>query len=77
MGFSDNGSYSLRQLDQLKTCLGAREKVSAERHATLSKRINKKHKQFKADWKAYSMWREEVESREKSRLRAKTGQDTN
>lgn len=38
-----NLGLSIRQLDQLKTCLEAIEKMSAEKHATLSKHYKKKH----------------------------------
>lgn len=70
LGFPENGSFSPNQLDQLKTCLEAQEEASVVQHAALSKRKQKKHKQFKADWKAYGMWKEQVEDRERNRLRA-------
>lgn len=69
LGFPENGSLSLGQLDQLKTCLEAKEKRAAEEHAAMSESKQKKNHLFKGDWKAYSMWREEAEGKEKSRLR--------
>lgn len=38
LGFPENDSFSLGQLDQLKTCLEAKEKSAAEVHAAMSKR---------------------------------------
>lgn len=68
MGFLAAESFSQNQLDQLKTCLETKEKTDAEEHVAMSRKQQKKNKPFKADWKAYSTWREEAELRERKRL---------
>lgn len=69
LGFPAKGSLSSNQLEQLKIQLRKEECMSAVQHFTLSKRKQQKNEVFKADWKAFRMWRKEANRREKQRTK--------
>lgn len=70
LGFPAKGSLSNYQLEQLKAQLRKEEFMSAAQHFTLSKKKQLKNEPFKPDWKAFGMWREEANRRERHRTKA-------
>lgn len=71
-GFPSTGSFSTRQLRQLKGKLEQKEKESHEEHDKMSKKKQKNHVMFAGDWKAYACWLEEANRRER-KTKAGTG----
>lgn len=61
MGFPNECSVSLAQLDQRKRALEEKEPQATEEHSRLSKNSRKTISHL--DWKAYSVWRIEAEKR--------------
>ena len=62
-GFPEGGSFSMRQLKQLRLKLEEKEKVSQARKG--------KHG-FQAEWKGYGMWLEEAQRRDRKQTFVKT-----
>lgn len=62
-GFPSTGSFSIRQLIQLREKLEEKEKETADK---------KGKGKFRADWKAFSLWMEEAQKRDR-KTQAGTG----
>lgn len=70
LGFPEEGSLSDRQLTQLKKMLRRKVESDCEKYEAFSKKQRRGFAPFKADWKAYTMWKDECQRRETRQLKS-------